>query len=53
VSIFIDHCPAAAIQRKVEKKGERHWIDNENEVNSCIAWGYQDSHGLRGQRSAY
>jgi hypothetical protein len=35
------------------EKGKGRWIDNTNEVNSFIAWGYQDSHGLRGQRSAY
>jgi hypothetical protein len=28
VSIFINYCPAAAIQRKVEGKEMGHWIDN-------------------------
>ncbi len=34
-------------------KGKGHWIDNRNKVNSCAAWGYSGSHGLRKERSAY
>ncbi len=34
-------------------KGKGHRIDKQNEVNSCAAWGYLVSHGLRKERSAY
>jgi hypothetical protein len=29
------------------RKGKRHRIDKQNEVNSCAAWGYLVPHGLR------
>jgi hypothetical protein len=40
-------------RESVGRKGKELWIDNENEVSSCVAWGYLDSHGLRRERSAY
>jgi hypothetical protein len=35
------------------RKGKRHWIDKQNEVNSCTAWGHLVSHDLRWGRSDY
>ncbi len=49
VSIFIDYCTVYS-RRDTEKggrKGKRHRIDKQNEVNSCAAWGYLVPHGLR------